>query len=79
MDMETIVAQTDKRLSIHEAVCAERYEGLQDALSKGTKRMQKIEYLLYVVMGAVLLGPNFLAQLLQHFFCLLYTSPSPRD
>ena len=66
-DMDAIVTETDKRLSIHEAVCAERYEGIQDALVKGVKRMQKIEYLLYAVIGAVLLGPSFAAQLLKHF------------
>jgi len=67
MDMETLVAETDKRLSIHEAVCAERYEGIQEALKKGVGRMQKIEYLLYGVIGAVLLGPNFAATLISHF------------
>jgi hypothetical protein len=58
---------TDKRLMVHEAVCAERYAGIQDALAKGVKRMQKIEYLLYAVIGCVLLGPNFAAELLKHF------------
>ena len=66
-DMETIVSENDKRLSIHEAVCAERYESIQQAFSKGAKRMQKIEYLLYALIAAVLLGPNFAAQLLKHF------------
>jgi hypothetical protein len=67
MDMETLVTENDKRLSIHEAICAERYEGIQDAFAKGTKRMQKIEYLLYAVIAAVLLGPGFTAQLMKHF------------
>jgi len=66
-DMETVVADTDKRLSIHEAVCAERYEGIQSAFTKGAKRMQKIEYLLYALIVAVLLGPNFAAELLKRF------------
>jgi len=68
--MDPIEAQlnaTDKRLMVHEAVCAERYEGIQDALSKGVKRMQKIEYLLYAVIAAVLLGPNFAAKMLESF------------
>jgi len=52
---------------VHEAVCAERYEGIQDALAKGVKRMQKIEYLLYAVIAAVLLGPNFAAKMLEKF------------
>ena len=65
--MEAVVAENDKRLSIHEAICAERYEGIQDAFAKGTKRMQKIEYLLYAVIAAVLLGPGFAAELLKKF------------
>ena len=66
-NMEIIVNENDKRLSIHEAVCAERYEGIQEAFTKGTKRMQKIEYLLYAVIGSVLLGPNFAAELIKKF------------
>jgi len=65
--IEMQINATDKRLMVHEAVCAERYEGIQDALAKGVKRMQKIEYLLYAVIGAVLLGPNFAAELLKKF------------
>ena len=60
MDMETIVADNDKRLSVHEAVCAERYEGIQDAFAKGTKRMERIEYLLYAVIVSVFFGKDFL-------------------
>jgi hypothetical protein len=60
MDMETIIAETDKRLSVHEAVCAERYEGIQDAFTKGTKRMERIEYLLYAVIVSVFFGKDFL-------------------
>ena len=66
-DMEALVAENDKRLSVHEAICAERYEGIQEAFTKGTKRMQKIEYLLYAVIGSVLLGPNFAAELIKKF------------
>ena len=65
--MEAVVAENDKRLAIHEAICAERYEGIQEAFAKGTKRMQKIEYLLYAVIAAVLLGPGFAAELLKKF------------
>ena len=66
-NMEIIVTENDKRLSIHEAVCAESYEGIQEAFTKGTKRKQKIEYLLYAVIGSVLLGPNFAAELIKKF------------
>ena len=54
--MATIDA-TDARLSTHEAVCAQRYEKINDSLDIGEKRMTKIEYLLYAVIAAVLLGP----------------------
>jgi len=54
--------ETDKRLSVHEAVCAQRYEGIQARFDEGSKRMTKIEYLLYVVILAVLLGPGVAAE-----------------
>jgi len=50
--------ETDKRLSVHEAICAQRYEGIQARFDDGSKRMTKIEYLLYVLILAVLLGPG---------------------
>jgi hypothetical protein len=54
---------TDTRLSVHEAVCAERYNGIQSRFDEGSKRMQKIEYLLYALMALVLLGPGVAAEL----------------
>ncbi len=68
--MDTVEArlyETEKNFTVHEAICAERYEGIQEAFEKGTKRMQKIEYLLYAVIASVLFGPSFAAQLLKHF------------
>ena len=68
--MDPIQAQvhdTETRLSVHEAVCVERYIGIQESLSAGVKRMQKIEYLLYGVIAAVLLGPTFAAEMLKKF------------
>lgn len=53
---------TDKRLSVHEAVCASRYEAIQDRFDDGSKRMTKIKYLLYVVILVVLLGPGVAAE-----------------
>ena len=53
---------TDKRLSVHEAVCAQRYENIQGRFDDGSKRMTKIEYLLYVVIAVVLLGPGVAAE-----------------
>jgi hypothetical protein len=54
--------ETDKRLSVHEAVCASRYEGIQARFDEGSKRMTKIEYLLYVLLAVVLLGPGVAAE-----------------
>ncbi len=42
---------TETRIAVHEAVCAERYSHITD-------RMRKIEYLLYGVIFAVLFGPG---------------------
>jgi len=53
---------TDTRLAVHEAVCAERYESIQRRFDEGSKRMQKIEYLLYGVIILVLLGPGVAAE-----------------
>jgi len=58
-------ADTDKRLAVHEAVCSERYLSICDSLDKGTKRMTKIEYLLYAVIVAVLLGPGAAAEVVK--------------
>ena len=57
--------ETDKRLAVHEAVCVERYQSIQARFDEGSKRMTKIEYLLYVVIAAVLLGPGFVAELIK--------------
>ena len=63
--METVhelANDTDKRLSVHEAVCAQRYESIQSRFDDGSKRMTKIEYLLYVLIAVVLLGPGVAAE-----------------
>ena len=57
-----LATETDKRLSVHEAVCAQRYEGIQARFDEGSKRMTKIEYLMYVLIAAVLLGPGVAAE-----------------
>ena len=67
---EPTVSMTEARLMSHEAVCAERYANINDSLSKGDKRMTKIEYLLYAVMAAVLLGPGAAAKFFAKLFGL---------
>ena len=54
---EKMISETEAKLSVHEAICAERYAGIQKSFADGSKRMTKIEYLLYVVIAAVLFGP----------------------
>ena len=61
-DTHGLATDTDKRLSVHEAVCAQRYAEIQSSFAKGDKRMTKIEYLLYIVIAAVLLGPGVAAE-----------------
>ena len=56
---------TDKRLAVHEAVCAERYTAIEKSFDSGSQRMTRIEYLLYVVIAAVLLGPGFAGELVK--------------
>jgi hypothetical protein len=62
--------ETDKRLSVHEAICAQRYEGIQTRFDEGSKRMNRIEYLLYVVILVVLLGPGVAAEMVKKVFGL---------
>ena len=51
----------ETRLSVHEAICAQRYEHIEKRLDDGSKRMSRIEYLLYITIAAVLLGPGVAA------------------
>jgi hypothetical protein len=57
--------QTTTKLAVHEAVCAERYAAIERSFVDGDKRMTRIEYLLYVLIGAVLLGPGFAGELVK--------------
>jgi hypothetical protein len=60
-DVHELASETDKRFSVHEAICAQRYEGIQDRFDDGSKRMARIEHILYVVIAAVLFGPGVAA------------------
>ena len=61
-EIHELATETDKRLSVHEAICAQRYEGIQARFDDGSKRMTKIEYLLYAVILLVLFGPGVAAE-----------------
>lgn len=60
-----MVEDTDTRLAVHEAVCSERYAAIEKSFASGSQRMTRIEYLLYVVIAAVLLGPGFAGELVK--------------
>ena len=59
MDM---ISTTEAKLQTHEAICAQRYQTITESLDKGDKRMTKIEYWIYAVLAAVLLGPGAAAE-----------------
>jgi len=65
-----LATETDKRLGIHEAVCAQRYEVIQERFNEGSKRMTKIEYLLYGVILCVLFGPGVAAEFFKKLLSL---------
>jgi hypothetical protein len=56
---------TTTKIAVHEAVCAERYAAIEKSFLDGDKRMTRIEYLLYVLIAAVLLGPGFAGELVK--------------
>ena len=56
------ISMTQAKLMTHEAVCAQRYLTITESLDKGEKRMTKIEYYIWAVLAAVLLGPGAAAE-----------------
>jgi len=60
--MTETVSMTEAKLMTHEAVCAQRYQTITESLDKGEKRMTKIEYYIWAVLAAVLLGPGAAAE-----------------
>ena len=56
---------TDAKLATHEEICAIRYENIQKSFESGSKRMSRIEYILYALIAVTLLGPGFAAELLK--------------
>ena len=59
---EKMISETEAKLSAHEQVCVERYAGIQKSFADGSKRMTRIEYLLYGVIVCVLFGPGVAAE-----------------
>ena len=56
------IDETEARLNSHEAVCAMRYERINEQFENGKKRMDKMEYLIYAVLASVLFGPGAAAE-----------------
>ena len=56
---------TPTKIDVHVAVCSERYAAIEKSFVDGDKRMTRIEYLLYVLIAAVLLGPGFAGELVK--------------
>jgi hypothetical protein len=69
-DVHELASETDKRLSVHEAICAQRYENIQGRFDDGSKRMARIEHILYVVIATVLFGPGVAAEFFKKVFGL---------
>ncbi|MFM9990804.1 MAG: hypothetical protein ACKVOY_05160 [Burkholderiaceae bacterium] len=67
---EKMISETEAKLAVHEAICAERYESIQKSFADGSKRMAKLEYLLYIVIAAVLFGPGAAAEFAKKLFGL---------
>ena len=61
----TQIDATDAKLATHEEICALRYEAIQKSFEQGSKRMTRIEYILYALIAVTLLGPGFAAEMLK--------------
>lgn len=60
----------ETKFAVHEAVCAQRYEAIQNRLDDGSRRMTRIEHLLYITIAAVFLGPGVAAIFLKNLLGL---------
>ena len=73
--MQAEIAENHKRIKVHEEVCAERYKGILDKFDRGERRMgriekksQRIEWILYFLVVAVLIGPANAFKVIEAFF-----------
>jgi len=69
-DVHELANDTDKRLSVHEAICAARYDDILKRFETGSKRMQRIEYILYLIAAMSLFGPDHAANLIKKLIML---------
>jgi hypothetical protein len=59
------MSDLEKEFAVHEAICAQRYTAIEKSFVDGDKRMTRIEYLIYIVIAGVLLGPGFAGELVK--------------
>lgn len=64
----TQIDATDAKLQTHEQICSLRYAAIEKSFEQGSKRMTRIEYLLYIVIAAVLMEPGFAAEFVKKLF-----------
>jgi len=55
----------ETKLAVHEATSAARYQHIEERLVEGDKRMTRIEYLLGILILAVLFGPGVAADIVK--------------
>ena len=67
MDYEEKIDDTSKKLDVHLAECALRYENISSSLLRGEKVMNRLQLLIGLLAVMVLLGPGFAAELLKKF------------
>jgi hypothetical protein len=65
-DTHDLATKTDKQLSVHEAICAQRYEAIQKRFDDGSKRMKRIEYILYGIAAVTVVGPSQFLHLIKY-------------
>ncbi len=58
----------EAKLAIHEETSALRYKHIEERLEKGERKMTRIEYMLYVIIVFILLGPGAAAQFIHKLF-----------
>ena len=69
-EAHVLATKTDKQLGVHEAICAARYDDILNRFEAGSKRMQRIEYILYLIAALSLFGPEHAASLLKKLVML---------
>jgi len=60
-------SKTDTRLSSHELICAERYTALNIGHANLGGKINRIEYMLYFLIGLLLVGDGTVLELIKRF------------